>query len=168
MCSCGGEASRRSYVRKCVTLWHLPKWFCQRRVGLGSVDQGFPGEAEAPREFRSRSFQERFRAATNCFWPRGTGCESATPFNPKGVASYSPGFPNPGMRGLNQARDDSRINPVGVTEGEDHGAIAQPSKKEATTPTGLGSKGMAVYPGFRNPGLYAATPLGLTSLMSAV
>ena len=36
------------------------------------------------------------------------------------------------------------------------------------TPTGLGSKGMALNPGFRNPGLYAATPLGLTSLTSAV
>ena len=35
-------------------------------------------------------------------------------------------------------------------------------------PSGLGSKGMALNPGFRNPGLYAATPLGLTSLMSGV
>ncbi len=50
-----------------------------------------------------------------------------------------------------------------VAEGEDHGAIAHRSK-EAITPVGLGSKGMAVYPGFGNPELYAATPLGLTSL----
>ena len=41
-------------------------------------------------------------------------------------------------------------------------ARLRPSR-EATTPTGLGTKGLAVYPGFRNPGLYAATPLGLTS-----
>ena len=82
--------------------------------------------------------------------------------NPKGVASYT-GFPNPGICGKTQ-----EINPVGVAEGEEHGAIAHPSKKESTTPTGLGSKGMAIYPGFGNPGLYAATPLGLTSLMLAV
>ncbi len=76
------------------------------------------------------------------------------------------------MRGINQALEDSyvalKINPVGVVEGEDHGAIAHSLKQEAITPTGLGSKGMAVCPGLGNPGLYAATPLGLTSLMSAV
>jgi hypothetical protein len=50
-----------------------------------------------------------------------------------------------------------------VEKVEDHDTDGLP--KEATTPTGLKSRGMVADPGFGNPGLYAATPLGLPFLI---